>query len=215
MNLRLSLPILAALGVCVGLTSVSTTTVFAQDIVVSHQENPEIAVTDKTVKTAEPIVVNAAAFAPQSAPVTTLAPVQTTTTTTTIFSNIDFEDVAADFSATDLTQTAQKYLGVPYVWGGSTPNGFDCSGLVQYTARENGINLPRTSQQQSTYGTYVPLSQIKPGDLLFWGDVGTAEHVAIYLGNGQYIHAPAPGQNVKVGKLQWFTPSFGRRLNNN
>lgn len=189
----------------------------AQPIIVSHQENPGIPVLDQTPKTAVPILVDSSALQPP----TPAAPTtennnggKTVTTTTIIFPQIDLEIYTADFSATDLTQTAQKYLGVPYVWGGTTPRGFDCSGLVQYVARENGVILPRTSQQQSTCGTYIPLSQIQPGDLLFWGGVGTSEHVALYLGNGQYIHAPQPGQNVKIGRLDWFTPSFGRRLNN-
>ncbi|WP_396022414.1 C40 family peptidase [Bombilactobacillus folatiphilus] len=109
-------------------------------------------------------------------------------------------------------QTASQYLGVPYVWGGTTPAGFDCSGLVQYVARKNGLLLPRTSQSQSLVGSYVKLADLQPGDLVFWGQPGEADHVGIYVGDGEYIHAPQPGEQVRIGKIQWFKPDFGRRL---
>ncbi|MGB1205489.1 MAG: C40 family peptidase [Chitinophagales bacterium] len=67
-------------------------------------------------------------------------------------------------------RTAKKYMGVPYVWGGSTPNGFDCSGFVQYVWREHGYNIPRTSKQQSAHGKNVSLNKLKAGDLVFFGD---------------------------------------------
>ncbi|MCD2256077.1 C40 family peptidase [Lactobacillus sp. CC-MHH1034] len=110
-----------------------------------------------------------------------------------------------------IIQDAMQYLGVPYVWGGTTPAGFDCSGLVYYCYKLEGKTVPRVSQGQSTVGQYVSLNNLQPGDLLFWGGVGTAHHVAIYIGNGQYIHAPQPGENVKIGSIAWFRPDFGRR----
>ncbi|WP_373563510.1 C40 family peptidase [Bombilactobacillus bombi] len=205
---------LAAGSITVSLLSLFVVPTKAQTIVVSHQENPEIAVANQTPKLVNPIQVNTDLLHPQvQAQPIAPAPVTSTAVTITFPQIDDLDQATADFSANGLTQMAQKYLGVPYVWGGTTPQGFDCSGLVQYVALANGLSLPRTSQQQSECGTYIPLSQIQPGDLLFWGEVGAAEHVAIYLGNGQYIHAPQPGQNVKIGRLQWFTPTFGRRLN--
>ena len=115
-------------------------------------------------------------------------------------------------SGGSIAGNAAKYLGVPYVYGGTSPAGFDCSGLIYYAAKEAGISLPRTSQAQSTLGSYVSVSDLQAGDLVFWGGVGSAYHVGVYIGNGQYIHAPEPGQNVTVQSVAYFAPSFGRRL---
>ncbi|MBM6414179.1 C40 family peptidase [Lacticaseibacillus paracasei] len=115
-------------------------------------------------------------------------------------------------SGGSIASNAAKYIGVPYVYGGTSPSGFDCSGLIYYAAKEAGISLPRTSQAQSTLGSYVSVSDLKAGDLVFWGGVGSAYHVGIYIGGGQYLHAPAPGQNVTIQSMTYFAPSFGRRL---
>lgn len=98
---------------------------------------------------------------------------------------------------------AENYLGVPYVWGGESPSGFDCSGLVQYVYRQVGVNLPRTSQEQATVGTPVAsLADAKPGDLVFFaGSDGTDAspgHVGIYIGNGKMIDAPYTGTSVQI-----------------
>ena len=95
-----------------------------------------------------------------------------------------------------IVATAMKYLGVPYVWGGTTPYGFDCSGLVQYVYAENGISIPRVTYTQQAAATPVSFDDLQPGDLVFWGY--SAYHVGIYIGNGQYIHAPSPGQSVCI-----------------
>lgn len=95
-----------------------------------------------------------------------------------------------------IVNNALQYLGVPYVWGGSTPEGFDCSGLVQYVYAQCGISVPRVSYDQQAAATPISLVALQPGDLVFWGD--SAYHVGIYIGDGMYIHAPAPGQNVKI-----------------
>lgn len=103
---------------------------------------------------------------------------------------------------------ARRYVGVtPYVWGGTTPAGFDCSGLVLYSYREIGVNLPRTSRMQFTVGAYIPperLDLLAPGDLVFFGrdgDPGRVHHVAIYSGNGNMVHAPQTGMLVSESSL--------------
>jgi len=111
-----------------------------------------------------------------------------------------------------LVGNALQFIGTPYAWGGAQPGGFDCSGLVWYAAKMAGISLPRTSQEQSTVGTKVSLSELQPGDLVFWGGVGSAHHVGIYIGGGSYVHAPTEGQNVTTMSMQYYKPDFGRRL---
>ena len=92
---------------------------------------------------------------------------------------------------------AKRFLGVPYVWGGSTPSGFDCSGLTSYVYRNAvGVNLPRVSQAQRNVGTRVSRGQAQPGDM-----VNYSHHVGIYLGNGYMIHAPKPGDRVKIARV--------------
>ena len=103
----------------------------------------------------------------------------------------------------DVVAEADKFLGTPYVWGGSNPGGFDCSGLVQYVYSQLGVSLPRTSEEQATVGTPVSgLAAAQPGDLLFFaGSDGTASapgHVGIYVGNGQMLDAPYTGTDVRV-----------------
>ena len=115
-------------------------------------------------------------------------------------------------SASAIASYAMSFIGVPYVWGGSTPAGFDCSGLVQYVYSHFGISLGRTTYAQENAGTKISVSQAQPGDLYFWGSYGSAYHVAIALGNGQYIQAPAPGQNVSVGSVSYYAPSFAVRV---
>jgi|SRR5690242_6449076 len=99
---------------------------------------------------------------------------------------------------------ARQFLGTPYVWGGTQPGGFDCSGLVQYVYKHFGVSLPRVSYQQSGAGKRISLDQLQPGDLVFWDNSSRnngADHVAIYIGNGQIIQAPRPGKNVEVSNL--------------
>jgi len=97
---------------------------------------------------------------------------------------------------------AKSRLGMPYVWGGSGPTQFDCSGLVQWSMAQAGIVMPRVAADQARTGPLLPLSQLQPGDLLFYHTDPTApnfiSHVAIYIGNGQMLQAPEPGMNVEI-----------------
>lgn len=109
---------------------------------------------------------------------------------------------------------AQKFLGVPYVWGGASPAGFDCSGLVQYVFGQIGISLPRTASQQYDVGSAVSRNNLQAGDTVFFDTTGGVSHVGIYIGNGQFIDAPAPGQNVQVMNLNapyWMGTYIGAR----
>ncbi|CAL9546250.1 hypothetical protein SUDANB6_04365 [Streptomyces sp. enrichment culture] len=90
---------------------------------------------------------------------------------------------------------ARSALGRPYVWGANGPSGFDCSGLMQWSYAQAGVALPRTSQAQAGAGRQVPLSQMRPGDLVAYRE--DAGHIGMYVGNGQVIHAPHPGAPVR------------------
>lgn len=110
-----------------------------------------------------------------------------------------------------IVKLAKKEIGKPYVWGATGPFAFDCSGLTSYVYK-NAANktLPRTTYGQITLGKTIPVSTktLKKGDLLFWGNY----HVAIYIGHGKFVHAPAPGQNVKTQTLASFFPSSAKRV---
>ncbi len=124
------------------------------------------------------------------------------------------DGVAAGGSANEpaVVAEARKYLGIPYVWGGTDPkSGLDCSGLVQLVYKNLGIDLPRVSYQQATQGQKVPnLAAARPGDLLAFGSP-SVNHIAIYIGGDKMIHAPRPGQKVEVSDV-YATPVAIRRI---
>lgn len=107
----------------------------------------------------------------------------------------------------EVVEIALRFIGVPYVWGGSSPQGFDCSGLTQYCYGQIGIDLPRTSRSQFRSGKHIPpdrLDLLAAGDLVFFGtggDPGRVHHVGIYVGDGDFVHAPQTGERVKVSSL--------------
>jgi len=107
----------------------------------------------------------------------------------------------------EVVEIAKRYLKVPYVWGGTSPSGFDCSGLMQYSYNQIGISLPRTSRTQFRAGAYIPpdrLDLLEPGDMVFFGvggDPDQIHHVGMYVGAGDFIHAPASGDVVRITSL--------------
>lgn len=108
----------------------------------------------------------------------------------------------------DLVEYAKQFLGNPYVWGGtSLTKGADCSGFVQSVFKHFGIKLDRTSRAQSKNGTSIQAADLKPGDLVFYSKNGTINHVAIYIGGGQVIHASSPSTGIKISKYNYRTPS--------
>ena len=112
--------------------------------------------------------------------------------------------------ANNLIEFAKKFIGTPYIFGGTTPNGFDCSGFVQYVYKNAlGINISRTTKTQIKDGKEVGRNELQPGDLVF----PTPDHVTLYIGNNQVIHAPKPGDHVKIANLWAFWRA--RRILNN
>ena len=118
-----------------------------------------------------------------------------------------------------IVTAALKYAGqgIPYVWGGKTPAGFDCSGLAAWVYQDAGLSLPSYTVSEESYVATTDvrtkadvMAVAQPGDLLFWGGHGASWHVAIYIGGGQYVAAPAPGKNVQIETVDEvnFMPNF-------
>lgn len=114
-----------------------------------------------------------------------------------------------------VTSIARGLAGIPYVWGGTTTQGFDCSGFVQYVYKQMGVNLPRISYQQANYGQHIALADLKPGDLVAW-DLSSrnpgADHIAIFLGNGLIMEAPRPGMSVQISSIYDQAQAWGVRM---
>lgn len=119
---------------------------------------------------------------------------------------------AKNLTRTKVVQTASVMKGIPYVYGGASPRGFDCSGLVQYVFAKANIQMPRTADRQFDIGSPVPYAKAKPGDLMFFNTghlKGMVTHVGIYMGNGHMLHAPRPGKKVQFASVEsrsWFRP---------
>ena len=117
--------------------------------------------------------------------------------------------LAPDHAAQVVVDTAMAQRGKPYVWAASGPGAFDCSGLALYAFRAAGISLPHSSSMQSRMGTPVSRAQLRPGDLVFFHS--PVSHVGIYIGNGEIVHAPTPGDVVKVSSISYMGLYAGAR----
>ena len=133
---------------------------------------------------------------------------------------VDQSEAAASDVAAQVVETALSFLGYPYVYGGSTPKGFDCSGFTSYIYKQYGYSLNRTCSGQLDNGTPVAMSELQPGDLVIFkkyaSSAGRASHVGIYIGGGEFIHASTSKVGVIISKLSdaYYTPGFvgGRRI---
>ena len=124
-------------------------------------------------------------------------PVFTTGDPTVTFRSIMYDGTVGS----EIVNEAAKYLGIPYVWGGTSPQGFDCSGLVQYVMNSLGISVNRVAEDQFTNGVSVKRDELMPGDLVFFERNGYIHHVGIYAGDGMMIHAPHTGEVVKYQSI--------------
>lgn len=106
---------------------------------------------------------------------------------------------------------AKNFLGVPYLWGGITPDGFDCSGFIQYVYAHFNISIPRTTYEQVNVGATVT-DKLQPGDLIFFGDKSKPHHVGMYIGNGEYIQAPHTGDYIKISPIKGSEYSIAKRI---
>lgn len=125
-------------------------------------------------------------------------------TSTSIGGLDDGTDTDAGIGA-QVAEIAKRYIGVPYVYGGSTPSGFDCSGFTSYVYAKVGISLPHSSTAQRSAGRVVSAADARPGDIIW-----SPGHVAIYLGNGKQIDAPRPGHTIQIRSIWQSNPVFIR-----
>lgn len=117
-------------------------------------------------------------------------------------------NIAVAASGGDIVAYAKKFIGTPYRYGGTSPNGFDCSGFTQYVYSNFGGNLPHNSGSQYSYGTAVSKSELQPGDLVFFSSSSRISHVGIYVGGGKFIHSPQAGESVKISSFSGSTLKY-------
>jgi len=153
----------------------------------------------------------AAAAAAAAAPTTSSA--SSSSSSSTAASTPSTTVAPASSSKVDqLIAFLKSQLGKPYVYGATGPDSYDCSGLTQAAFASVGVNLPRTSQEQSTAGTPVSTSSLQPGDLIFWGGEGSAYHVGVFIGDGQYLDAANSSTPVGIHQLADYMPDWAVRV---
>lgn len=195
--------------------SVSTSAVSEPETVASSAVTEPESVATSAVSEPETVASSSATktTAPEQTVATTVdAPVANTTTGSLGAGSL----TSAQRSAIVNEAVSLSTQNIPYVWGGKTTAGFDCSGLASYVFAQAGVSLPSYTVSEEAYVNTLDVSSpsdvtanAQPGDLLFWGDHGSTWHVAIYIGGGQYVAAPQPGMNVEVENVSpYFMPSF-------
>jgi cell wall-associated NlpC family hydrolase len=132
--------------------------------------------------------------------------VQQTVSPATIVQNVGGGGIAPPPTHGGVVGIAEQYLGVPYVWGGASPSGFDCSGFTMYVYAQVGVSLPHNAAAQYGYGSPVSRGNLAPGDLVFFDGLG---HVGLYVGGNTFIHAPHTGDVVKYSTLTgWYASTY-------
>jgi len=152
----------------------------------------------------------AASRSAQRTVLTDAAPVSASTTTSS--GTATSSSSTATGAAATVIAFAKAQIGDAYVSGGTGPNSWDCSGLVQAAFKQVGVSLPRVSQAQSTVGTQVSLSNLQPGDILYWGSAGSAYHVAVYVGGGMFVGAQNSATGVVEKPLSYSPPTGAVRV---
>ncbi|WP_406007380.1 C40 family peptidase [Streptomyces sp. NBC_00637] len=142
----------------------------------------------------------------------TRAAERTTLTTASSSSSDSTSSSTATGSAAAVIAFVKAQIGDAYVSGGTGPNSWDCSGLMQTAFKQVGVDLPRVSQDQSTFGTQVSLDNLLPGDILYWGSAGSAYHVAVYVGDGMFVGAQNPSTGVAEKPLSYDPPTGAVRV---
>lgn len=160
------------------------------------EEAARVAATKAAEKKAAKTKAGAAAVPAQAASASSSASATTKAATTKTTVEDAAPAVAASGEAAAIIATARNYLGVPYVWGGKTPAGFDCSGLTRWVYAKHGVTLPWSSGEQAKAGVAVSRSEARAGDLIFFGS--PVHHVGIYLGDGKMLDAPRKGKPVQI-----------------
>ena len=141
-----------------------------------------------------------------SRPVIPVKDISTPRESTRIYSKAPVSET----TGTRMADVALRMVGTPYRWGGANPKGFDCSGLVFYSYDQLGLRLPRTSAEQRRAATRVNVARLQKGDLVFFDMLWKTGHVGIFVGNGQFVHAPSSGKHVRLASLS--TGYFASRL---
>ncbi|MFF9817081.1 C40 family peptidase [Streptomyces sp. NPDC014006] len=134
------------------------------------------------------------------------------TLSASVSADVSTSSSSATGSAAAVVDFVKAQVGKAYVSGATGPSAYDCSGLVQTAFKQVGIDLPRVSQDQSTAGTQVSLSNLQPGDILYWGGAGSAYHVAVYVGDGMFVGAQNPSSGVVERDLSYDPPSGAVRV---